>query len=59
MSKKTPSTKANKKTVKNVIKNVTAKSAVEIAAERMSYRMKAHFPKTRKGARNLQTPVKK
>ena len=59
MSKKTPSTKSNKKVVKNVIKNVTVKSAKEIAAERRSYRMKAHFPKARKKAGNLETPVEK
>lgn len=59
MSKKTPAKKATKKTVKKVIRDVTAKSAEQVAKDRRAYRMKAHFPKVRKEARNLQTPEDK
>lgn len=57
MAKKTPASKAVKKTVKSNIK-VSAKTAGKSAEQvsRKKYRTSAKAPKMRKLARNLQVP---
>lgn len=53
MSKKTPSKKSTKKTVKNVIKDVTTATvdSAAIQADRNKYRSSAKFPKARTAGR--------
>jgi hypothetical protein len=47
MTKKTPSTKANKKTVKNVIKNVIKADPAVVLTARNKYRQGPKLPKAR------------